>query len=79
MMGMGALALLGLYYPPQALCVSAVTEALGYPPGVLPLSLSDATEQVGPNCPQAHLVSCCEGSISSLQEPVDLLNISVVI
>ncbi len=32
----------GLYSLPQAPSVSAVTEAMGYPPGVLSLGLSDA-------------------------------------
>ena len=36
----------GLYPLPQALSVSAVAESMGSPPGVLSLSLSDATDRL---------------------------------
>ncbi len=39
----------GLYPLTQAPSAFAVTETMGYPPGVLSLSLSDNTGQVGPS------------------------------
>lgn len=63
----------GLYPSPQTPGVSAVAEAVGYTPGVLPLGLFHALGQVGPCCPQALLVPSSKGSVPSFQQPVDLL------
>ena len=66
----GLVVRVGLY----PLATGSVAEMMGYPPGVLPLGFSDAAGQVGPGCPQTHLVSCFDSSVLSLQEPVDLFS-----
>lgn len=47
---MGPVVCNALYSLPQTPSVSAVTEAMSYPPGILHLSLSDAMGQVGSSC-----------------------------